>query len=111
MRDGAATSLVLRPTGSGAITGSVTCDRTLPRRLHVGVTPRDHAPSGEDAVVAGRGAFIVDGRFRVEGLAAGRYRVEVVTTVDSEPWVGTVDVDLDDGAVADVTVPLAPERE
>ncbi|MFG0319064.1 MAG: sigma-70 family RNA polymerase sigma factor [Planctomycetota bacterium JB042] len=100
--DGETARVVLEATGTAVLTGTVDCDRALPRFVPVSVSPRDPAAGPARAVLA------EGGRFRVDRLAAGEHVVSVAADVEGGTFVGEAAVTLREGGAADVEVRLEP---
>lgn len=110
VRNGAVSTVTLQPNGSAAIGGTIRCDHhAIPALLRVAAAPRAAQTDADGATLRGRAVFARDGRFHIDGLAAGVWQIEVYDSHDDVAWVANAEVDVVDGQTTMLSLELKRE--
>ena len=112
VRHGQTSTVILKPTGTASIAGTVTADVDVPELLRVAAAPKDRPGSrGDGEGLTTRAVFARDGRFHIDGLPAGEWQIEAFFWNDQSLWSGSTSLTLTDGESATVALELLLEQD
>lgn len=112
VRNGEVTTVILQPSGSATISGTVTSDGPpVPALLRIATAPTSGFDDSAAERLTSRAVFARDGHFRIDGLHPGTWEVEAYCWNEKTLWSGSASVELEDGAAKTVTLELRPEEQ